>query len=330
MALDLETILRSIQTRTPSLGVNTTTPASGSGLQGLDPTGGGGASAPLASGGSGLTYNAPGMAGNTGSSIQMPNFQSTDDMGFDSQYASAYDQLQRQLASSQSDYQAANAQEQPEYDRVVKASNDQYGIDAQNLTDRMANQGLLRSGIFEKAQGDLSQSLQNRIADFNRQRTDTHTSRERSFSQLQQQIQDQIASLQSQKAAREAQKQADLARKQAQQNPNGQYQIPTGMTPGDFQNAPPGSELANNYQQILGGGPTQGMPSTNPADPAYVPGAGDTNSTWVDPNASAGAYDQRQQAAANAYLAGLYAQQNPDNVQAQVQAYLAALAAKGQ
>lgn len=207
MAFDMNSILRRLK-------VNTA-PATGAGMTGLGYGGGGEV------GGSGLNpyYSASlfGPSSNDASDPSSPNYKSMDDAAFDSSYQTNWDALQRRLADTTSEYDLANQTDKEEYERAVRETNQQQELDAGSLTDRLANQGLLRSGIHTKAQGDLAGSFQKRLGEYARQNTQAQTQRERSYSGLKRGITDQIAQLQQEKAQRETARQEAIARRLAEQ-----------------------------------------------------------------------------------------------------------------
>lgn len=307
MAIDLESILRRLETKQPNLGVNTN-PAAGTGLTGISGSGGS-AGAP-----SGLqTGYKPGGSSGLGSSTR-PNYGSIDDMGFDKYYEQGIDSIGRRLADARSKFDMANQRDAEDYERAIRDSQQQQQLDAGALLDKMANQGLLRSGINVKAQTDLGESYQRRMADYERARNESRTGRESEFASFQQALNDEKAGLQQERARREAEAQKEAARlaaQQAQMNQLGQYQLPTGMTTDQFRD-PRNTELQNNYGQILNQGPAvnEGAPRGPGAD---APGAGDSYAAWDQPqsvdrqvkNYLQAVYEQEQRAVKD-YLEALY------------------------
>lgn len=274
---DLETILRRISQINPVFDTNTS-PPTGSGLTGLNPSGG---TSPLPSNlQTGYTNRSLNLDGGVGGNT-FPNYSSVDDFGFDAFYETELGNLQRRLADARSQFDLANQQDVEEYERAVRDTERQQELEAASLLDRLANQGILRSGIQVKAQSDLGESYQRRLADLERRKTEGQTGRQTEFSNYQRDVNDQIAMLQQEHTRREAERQAELARRQAEQDPAGQFRLPPGMSPDDFRNAPPGSELANNYGLILNN--PEPVPRQGPVgegEPPPYPGAGDAYATW--------------------------------------------------
>lgn len=307
MAIDLESILRRLETKQPNLGVNTN-PAAGSGLTGISPSGGSaGAPSGLQTG-----YKPGGSLGLGGAPSTRPDYGSVDDMGFDQYYEQGIDSIGRRLAEARSKFDLANQRDAEDYERAIRDSEQQQQLDAGALLDKMANQGLLRSGINVKAQTDLGDSYQRRMADYERARNESRTGREAEFASFQQALNDEKAGLQQERSRREALAQQEAARlqaEQAQMNQLGQYQLPSGMTTGQFRD-PRNTEVQNQYHQILNQGPAGG---NAPRADNSTPGAGDAYAAWDQPqsvdhqvkNYLQAVYEQEQRAVKD-YLDALY------------------------
>jgi hypothetical protein len=207
---DLDALLRRINR----------SPAMGEGQSGLNYTGSMGSS-------SGLNPNYTPQP-NSISPIPdnaMPDYKSLDDMAFDRTYQTNYDALQRRLADASSQYDLANQQDEEEYQRAIRETGQQQELDAAGLTDRMANQGILRSGIQVKAQGDLAKSYQNRLGEFDRQRNSSKTQREGAYTGIKRDVQDQLAGLQNERTSREAARQEAIARRMAESQAQSQQEL---------------------------------------------------------------------------------------------------------
>lgn len=229
MTTSLDAILRKLQTTSPQEQRQ----------EGPLPTVAAGVTAPLypgtaSSGGLDTSYApAAGLPSTTLPTTAAPIYNDVSDFAFDAAYAQQADALQRQLASAQSDSDLTDQQDQANYLRANQDSQTAYQQDLSNQSDRFANQGILRSGINVKAQGDLATALQTKLNDYTQQKTEAQASRQRSLSQLQQSVQDQIASLQLQKTERQQAKEEAAAKAQADALALSQPQTsPTGAITG--------------------------------------------------------------------------------------------------
>lgn len=258
MAISLDAILRNMLVRTPSNEqVNTSAPV-GAGLTGLS-TGGNGAPS---TGGFNTQYNAPGF---DVSVPNLPNFDSVDDMGFDSQYSGLTDQLHRALADAASQYQNANQNDEQEYQRVLRDSEQENKQMMVDFTDRMANQGMLRSGINVKGQSDIANQYQNRLGQYQQQRTQAKTARDTSYSNIQRGVQDSLGTLQQERTRRQQLAEEERAKKEAEALRNQQPQQTNLGTlypgqPGGEKNSPNLLNGSNPYVPVSPGYSTPESP----------------------------------------------------------------------
>lgn len=267
MAYDMDTLLRRLK-------VNTAAP-SGVGATGLnyggEPAAGGGLNTnytpqTFGSNPSGGSGNIQGYPMNGG-----PGYTNLDDAAFDKTYQTNWDSLQRRLADAGSQYDLSNQTDEEDYQRALRETGQQQELDSAALVDRMANQGMLRSGIQVKAQGDLADSYAKRLDEFNRQRTSAKTQRETNYTGIKRDIQDQLAALQNERAAREAARQEAIAKQIAEQQANAQEALQRGQpqqTPTGY--LVPGMGFQNTPRTVIGGSGQLGSDTGIPESPLNV------------------------------------------------------------
>lgn len=135
--------------------------------------------------------------------IPQTDYKNVNDFDFDRAFTDQTDALSRQQADAQQQYDLANQQDVENYNRSLRGISDQSEQVFDANADKMANQGILRSGVSVRESGNIGQDLQNQIDALNRQRTEGNNQRETSFATVQRQIAEQLGRLQEEHTRRQ-------------------------------------------------------------------------------------------------------------------------------
>lgn len=166
--------------------------------------------------GGGTPYAPPGTNPQTSPvNTTKPNYENVDQFDFNRGYEDTIDGLQRQRADLEQQRDLNKQRLNEDYGRqfrdVRQAQTDTLDLDA----EKMAGQGILRSGIAVKSAGDIGARYGNELDSLQRQLSGQIEQVEGSFAQQQRQIQEQIGRAQEQLTRQQQQLEEQRARQAA-------------------------------------------------------------------------------------------------------------------
>lgn len=136
---------------------------------------------------------------------QIPGNQygSTADFDFDRDYESQFQTLERARADAEQQYGLANQQDTEQLANYQRQLQQQQQEEFDRLAERMASNGILRSGVNVAQQGELGGQYQQMLDQFNQQRTAALTQRETEYANFQRQLQEQMGNMQTERTRRQ-------------------------------------------------------------------------------------------------------------------------------
>lgn len=148
--------------------------------------------------------------------VQVPEYENVDQFDFNRNYEDTLDKLQRQKADFEQQYDLGNQRTREAYERRLREIQKNQKQAIGQSRDRLANQGILRSGMAVEQAGNIGEEFQGELDTQQRQLATTLEDRESQYAQAQRQIQEQIGRAQEYYTRQQQQLEQQRARQAAE------------------------------------------------------------------------------------------------------------------